>query len=159
MKKVILGSLSNTIESIHFELQWNFVYKIRGTEMTKVESGNWNNMPWQSFDEGIARKMLAMDAKYANIAINKIDNNQVFEAHSHKDQEQILMILQGECVVYIEDTPHEMTAGSWIAVPEGVEHSMEVSDSPEPLINMDVFSPIREEYNEAYKEFIDGQSS
>lgn len=127
--------------------------------MKKIESGNWNNVPWQTFDGGLSRKMLAMEAQYANIAINKLENNTTFPAHAHENQEQILIILQGECVVYIEDERYELSAGSWIAVPEGVKHSMEVYDSPEPLINMDVFSPIREEYNDIYKEFLENETT
>lgn len=122
--------------------------------MTEIQYGNWNNMPWQYFAEGMTRKMIGTEAKYANIAINKIHNNSAKKPHSHENQEQIIMILQGECDVYLDGSPYRMSTGSWIAIPEGVEHYMDVYDSPEPVINMNVFSPIREDYNESYREFI-----
>ena len=123
--------------------------------MTKIDYGNLDNLPWQFVREGITRKVFGMGAENINATINKVENGNEKNPHTHEENEQIALILEGECDYYVNGIPYRMTKGSWITVPAGVEHYIHVYDSPVPVLNMDIFYPLREEYNESYGKFIE----
>ena len=64
--------------------------------------------------------------------------------HSHPF-EQLAYIVSGRMKFVIGDDVFEAAAGSMIRIPPNIEHYGEpIGD--EPVLNLDVFSPIREDY-------------
>ena len=61
--------------------------------------------------------------------------------HRHP-HEQLTYIIEGTGRFFIGDEVVEMAAGDLILVPPDVPHGLEVT-SKEPVLNLDVFSPIR----------------
>ena len=64
--------------------------------------------------------------------------------HSHPF-EQIAVIVQGTARFHIGDKTYDAGPGSMIRIPPDVEHWAEVIGD-EPVMNLDVFNPIREDY-------------
>ncbi len=64
--------------------------------------------------------------------------------HSHR-HEQITYILQGECEFTLGDETVRMGKGDVILVPPNVLHAMRPLGE-ETILNLDIFSPIREDY-------------
>lgn len=65
-------------------------------------------------------------------------------AHSHP-HEQIVIIASGRCEMIVGDEVHPMGPGDIIYIPGGVVHDIRIIGD-EPVVNYDVFSPIREDY-------------
>jgi quercetin dioxygenase-like cupin family protein len=126
--------------------------------MAKVESGNWNQLPWQVVREGITRVVFGTGADNINCTINRVDNGNEVNPHTHEKNEQIALVLEGECDYYVKGIAYRLTAGSWVTVPAGVEHYIHVYDSPVPCMQMDIFYPLRPEYNESYSKFLEEQN-
>ncbi|OZV10290.1 cupin [Tissierella sp. P1] len=126
--------------------------------MARIESGNWNNLPWQEVREGITRVVFGMGADNINCTINKVDNGNEVRPHAHPDNEQIALVIEGECDYYVDGTPYRLTPRSWVTVPKGVEHYIHVYDSPVPCMQIDIFYPLRPEYNESYSKFLEEEN-
>ncbi len=126
--------------------------------MARIESGNWSNLPWQEVREGITRVVFGMGADNINCTINKVNNGNEVRPHTHPDNEQIALVIEGECDYYVDGTPYRLTPGSWVTVPAGVEHYIHVYDSSVPCMQMDIFYPLRPEYNESYSKFLEEEN-
>jgi len=122
--------------------------------MKKFDYGNLNNLPWQPVSEGASRKIFGMGSENINCQVAKIENGVKTPPHVHENNDQIAVITAGECDYYVDGKPYHMAEGSWITVPAGVEHYIHVYDSSVPVHNLDIFNPLREEYNQDYREFI-----
>ena len=61
-------------------------------------------------------------------------------AHVH---EQVLNLLEGEFELVLDGTPHRLTAGDVLVIPSNVPHSGKAHTDCRIL---DVFSPVREDY-------------
>lgn len=122
--------------------------------LDKVDYGNVHEVPYRQLRKGINQAVFAMSAENMNITYNTVENGNELNPHTHDDHEQIAWILQGECDYYVDGEPFRMKAGSWVVVPKGVEHYIHVYDSPETVVNVDIFNPGREDYNEIYSKFL-----
>jgi quercetin dioxygenase-like cupin family protein len=122
--------------------------------MTTVASGNWNTSPWEPVREGITRVVFAMEADSVCCTIGRVENGNEVKPHRHPN-EQVALVLEGECDYYVDGVPYRLTPGSWVTVPSNVEHYIHVYDSPVPCMQMDIFTPDRPEYTEAYSKFLD----
>ena len=125
--------------------------------LENVDFGNINEIPYRLLRPGIDQAVFAMSGDGVNVTVNRVDNGNDLRPHMHDDHQQIAWILQGECDYYVDGEPFRMKAGSWVVVPKGVEHYIHVYDSPETVVNVDIFSPAREDYNEAYSQFLKEQ--
>jgi quercetin dioxygenase-like cupin family protein len=67
----------------------------------------------------------------------------VVPPHSHP-HEQAGMVIEGELAFTIGDETGTVKAGEIFIIPGGVQHSVKVGDQPARVL--DVFSPVREEY-------------
>lgn len=123
--------------------------------MSTIESGNWNELPYQELREGVGRIIFGTGADDVTFQLGKIDNGNEVKPHVHEEFDQIAIILEGECDYYVDGKAHRMTPGSWVTVPKGNEHYIHVYDSSKPVINLDVFTPLRKEYDDAYTEFLE----
>lgn len=121
--------------------------------MSKIESGNWNESLWEPLRSGIERVVLATGADSMSCTIGRVQNGHEVRPHSHPN-EQIALVVEGECDYYVDGKPYRLTAGSWVTVPAGVEHYIHVYDSPVPCLQMDIFTPARPEYTAAYQTFV-----
>lgn len=121
--------------------------------MSKIESGNWNQSLWEPLRPGIERVVFGIGADLTSCSIAKVDNGHEVRPHSHPN-EQVALVLEGECDYYVDGKPYRLTPGSWVTVPAGVEHYIHVYDSPVPCLQMDIFAPSRPEYAETYQKFV-----
>ncbi|GAB6107805.1 cupin domain-containing protein [Fusibacter bizertensis] len=121
--------------------------------MSKIASGNWNQAPWQVLRPGVERVIFAMEADGVCCQIGRVENDNEIRPHSHEN-EQIALVLEGECDYYVDGTPYKLTPGSWVTVPANVEHYIHVHDSAVPCIQMDIFTPDRPEFTESYTAFV-----
>ena len=119
--------------------------------MEKYTSGNWNELKWQFFRPGMQRKIFT--GKQATMMVSEFRNGHTTNPHKHPN-EQIAMILEGECDYYVGGVKHRLTPGSYVVVPPDVEHYIHVHDSSVPCINLDVFTPYRDEYVKNYEAFL-----
>lgn len=119
----------------------------------KTDHGNWNEAKWEPLREGMKRIVFGMAAKGMSSTITEVLNGHETRPHIHPN-EQIALILQGTCDYYVGGTPHAMKPGSWIVVPPNVEHYIHAYDSKEPVLNLDIFTPMRPEYTEGYSAFL-----
>ncbi len=126
--------------------------------MARVESGNWSNLPWQELRKGITRVVFGMGADNINCTVNRVENGNELNPHKHPVNEQIALVIEGECDYYVDGVCYRLTPGSWVTVPADVEHYIHVYDSPVPCMQMDIFYPLRAEYNESYSKFLEDQN-
>lgn len=122
----------------------------------KVETGNWNDGPWQPIREKMERVVFAMGCDSMSCTIGRIENGHVPGPHKHPI-DQIALVIEGECDYYVDGVPYRLVPGSWVTVPADVEHYIHVYDSPVPCLQMDIFWPNRAEYSESYSKFVEEQ--
>jgi quercetin dioxygenase-like cupin family protein len=82
-----------------------------------------------------AEKMLA--------ALVDLDANVHLPRHTHP-HEQLGIVIEGQIEFTVEDQVQVLGPGEVYVIPGGVEHEARTFD--EPVKVMDVFSPVREEY-------------
>jgi quercetin dioxygenase-like cupin family protein len=92
--------------------------------------------------EGVDRR--AFSGKSCMLVMNTIEPFAQPALHSHP-HEQITYILQGECDFTLGDEIFRMAKGDVVLVPPGVRHTLRPVGK-ETILNLDVFSPVREDY-------------
>lgn len=92
--------------------------------------------------EGVDRR--AFTGKNCMLVLNTIESHAKPALHSHP-HEQITYIVQGVCDFVLGGETVRMAKGDVILVPPGVPHTLRPIGS-ETILNMDVFSPVREDY-------------
>ncbi len=110
---------------------------------------NWNDIAREDVRRGIQRAGLGGEGIVCQFAW--IEPGAELRPHQH-DHEQIVLILEGECIYHVGGVPHACRAGSFVRVPPYTEHYIEVSGSS-PVVNLDIFAPVPE----AYRHLLDHQ--
>lgn len=105
-------------------------------------NSNWNEIEWKYVREGVKRK--AFTGEGATVALNMLDPDHEPKPHKHK-YEQIVYIIQGTCIFHIEEKTYELKEGGLLVIPSNLIHYIEVTSNI-PVLNMDIFTPKREEY-------------
>ena len=128
--------------------------------MAKIQSGNWNDLPWMpNHKKDVDGKVLCYEKCFAfecaNIMINmgKMYNGMPIGEHSHP-HEQRATCLEGEVDYYVDGVPYRLTPGSWVNVPPHYPHYAHVYRSQGPCVQMDVFTPTRKSSSDRYKQFL-----
>jgi len=103
---------------------------------------NWNDLPREKVRPGVER--CAFSGDNAITVFNWIEPGNEVRPHRHTF-EQLVYILQGEARYHVGDEVFECRAGSMLRVPPGQTHFIEVVGQ-ETVVNMDLFSPIRDDY-------------
>ena len=103
---------------------------------------NWGNLKKTKAREGVFRSVVS--GQKVMMVMNEIQPSAEPFPHSHS-QEQILHITKGRAEVGVGDKTWILGPGDVIVVPPNVPHVLKVVGN-EPVINIDVFSPIREDY-------------
>jgi quercetin dioxygenase-like cupin family protein len=124
--------------------------------MSGIGNGNFYESKWEPLRGGIERVVFAMEADSMSCTLGKIENGHEKKPHTHPN-EQVAMVLEGECDYYVDGVPYRLKPGGWVTVPPNVEHYIHVYDSPVPCLQLDIFTPHREEYTESYTKFISGK--
>lgn len=103
---------------------------------------NWKDLKEVVIREGVSRK--AFTGEGATIAINTLAPGHEPRPHSHIF-EQIVYILQGKVIFHVGEEEVILEEGGLLVVPPNVIHYAEVVGD-ETVLNLDVFTPKREEY-------------
>ncbi len=103
---------------------------------------NWDSLDRETVRQGVERAGFRGDDVL--LVMNWLQPGMEVRPHSHPF-EQVVYIVQGRIRFHVGDEVHEGGPGSLIRIPPNVEHYGEpIGD--EPVLNLDVFSPIREDY-------------
>jgi quercetin dioxygenase-like cupin family protein len=103
---------------------------------------NWDSLPGVAPRQGVVRKVFA--GKNSMLTLNEIKAGTTPNLHSHPE-EQLTYILSGEAEFVLGEEVLKLRAGDLLLVPPNVPHSLKVIGH-ETVLNMDVFSPIRQDY-------------
>jgi quercetin dioxygenase-like cupin family protein len=108
----------------------------------KARLYNWDTLPKEVVRPGVSRSGFRGDDVL--MVMNWLEPGMEVNPHSHPC-EQVVYIVQGQMRFHIDGDVIEGGPGSLIRIPPDVEHYGEpIGD--EPVLNLDVFSPIREDY-------------
>lgn len=92
--------------------------------------------------EGVSRRAFA--GERCMLVLNQIEPHARPAPHSHP-HEQITYILEGECDFTLGEKTVRMRPGDVILVPPDARHALRPVGT-ETVLNLDVFSPVREDY-------------
>lgn len=127
-------------------------------DFSSIDHGNWGDWSgtdpeWEEIRKGITRVVFAMSAKTMSATIGAIVDGHETKPHSHPN-EQIAIFLQGTCDYYVDGKPVRCKPGSWLVIPPNVEHYIHVTNTEKPVLNLDIFTPVRPEYTETYQKYL-----
>jgi len=107
-----------------------------------VHKVDWNKLPWTPVRDGVERK--AFSGEGATVALHRLMPGHEPKPHSHP-HEQIAYIISGTMRFHVGNESHLIGPGGLLVIPPNVMHWGEVIGE-EPVMNLDVFSPQRPEY-------------
>jgi len=108
----------------------------------KARLYTWDELPKEVVRKGVER--CGFRGEDVLMVMNWLTPGMEVNPHSHPF-EQIAYIVQGRMKFVVGDDVFEVGPGSVIRIPPNVEHCGEpIGD--EVVLNLDVFSPIREDY-------------
>jgi quercetin dioxygenase-like cupin family protein len=107
-----------------------------------INAANWNGIPWEEVRKGVKRKVFTGEG--ATLSLNHLEAGHDPKPHSHR-HEQIVFIISGECEFHVGKEVFPLNDGGLLYIPPNIEHYIVVKGS-KPVINLDVFSPKREDY-------------
>jgi quercetin dioxygenase-like cupin family protein len=108
----------------------------------KAKLYQWDTLPKEVVRPGVERAGFSGDNVL--MVMNWLEPGMETQPHSHLF-EQLAYVVSGRMKFVVGDEVFEAAAGSMIRIPPNIEHYGEpIGD--EPVLNLDVFSPIREDY-------------
>lgn len=120
----------------------------------KTQHYHWDELPKEAVRAGVTRAGFRGDDVL--LVMNWLEPGMQTNPHRHPF-EQIVYVVQGRMRFVVGDEVIEADAGSVIRVPPDVLHYGEpIGD--QPVLNLDVFSPFRQDYGHlvAYQPALDG---
>ncbi len=112
---------------------------------------SWDEVPEERLQEDISRKIISGErVMAAHVFLRK---GAVVPLHSHKS-EQMTYILEGLLELTLPDGVFRVGRGQVLVIPSNVEHS---AVALEDTIDMDVFSPIREDWLTGEDHYLRGE--
>ena len=103
---------------------------------------NWANMNRVRGGEGITRRVFS--GEKCMMVVNEILPSARPSLHHHP-HEQLTYIIKGSAEFILGDEVISLGEDDVVLVPPNVPHQLKVT-STEPVLNLDVFAPIREDY-------------
>ena len=103
---------------------------------------DWSTIPWTPVRHGVERK--AFSGEGATVALHRLLPKHEPRPHSHT-YEQIVYIIAGQIRFHVGDESVTLGPGGLLQIPSDVMHWGEVVGD-EPVLNLDIFTPVREEY-------------
>ncbi len=121
------------------------------TTLSSSSSAAANSFTQQTTGNMLSLPGVVAPSDYDNIHINKLDSDEhastyvIFikkqvPLHQHKTHTEIVYILDGEGVMTLGKEQYPVSAGSYIHVPEGTPHSVQVT-SNKPLKVLSIQTP------------------
>ena len=107
-----------------------------------MKAVRWNEIPDEEVRPGVRRR--GFGTSQVMLVMNECQPGMEVRPHSH-EFDQIAMIVSGTAVDHVGDVHNEVGPGSIMLIPAGVEHYIEPTGT-EPVMNLDVFAPAREDY-------------
>jgi quercetin dioxygenase-like cupin family protein len=107
-----------------------------------MKAVRWEEIPDEDVRPGVRRR--AIGTSDVLLVMNECRPGMDVRPHSH-DFDQLALIISGEAIYHVGDDHNEVSPGSVMLVPAGVEHYIEPTGS-EPVLNLDVFAPARQDY-------------
>lgn len=111
-------------------------------ESGKAQAYRWEDLPREDVRPGVSRA--GFRGNDTMMVMNWLEPGMTVSPHSHA-AEQLAMVVKGRMRFFIGDDTVEVGAGGIVRIPPNVEHCGEVVGD-EPVLNLDVFSPLREDY-------------
>jgi mannose-6-phosphate isomerase-like protein (cupin superfamily) len=106
-------------------------------------SGSIADLPREQLLElGLSRSAVRTDD--ALVVFNWLTPPAGVPLHDHPF-DQLSLILEGECVMRVDEDEHPLSAGAFLYIPAGASHGLQTVGSA-PVFNIDVFAPAREDY-------------
>ena len=106
-------------------------------------SGAFADLPRELLPElSLSRSAVRTDGGL--VVFNWVEPPTTLPLHDHPF-DQLALILAGRCVMRIDTEEHPLGPGEFVYIPAGASHGLEAVGS-EPVLNVDVFSPAREDY-------------
>jgi quercetin dioxygenase-like cupin family protein len=106
-------------------------------------SGAFADLPRELLPElSLSRSAVRTDG--ALVVFNWVDPPATLPLHDHPF-DQLALILAGRGVMRVDEEEHPLGPGGFVYIPAGARHGLEAVGS-EPVLNVDVFSPAREDY-------------
>ena len=122
--------------------------------MSKIENSNWNSIPFRPLRAGMKQATIAMGADDVTLTVTLVEAGHETRPHSHPE-EQVALVLQGECDYWVDGVAYHLTPGGYVVVPGGVQHYIEVKDQELPCLQMDIFGTPRPEFKKLYTEYLE----
>lgn len=107
-----------------------------------MKSYNWDDLSWEEVRPGVRRK--GFRSGNALLVLNELRPGMETRPHSHPF-EQLVYIVQGHVRMTVAEEIHDLGPGGLCVIPPDVTHFADVSGD-QPALNLDVFSPVREDY-------------
>ncbi len=107
-----------------------------------IKRGNWKDIKGFQARPGAIRRVFS--GEKSMMVLNEIQPFAKTDIHSHP-HEQIVYIVEGNCDFYYDKEVFPMGPGDLVVVPPNVPHTVKVKGD-KPVLNLDVFTPIREDY-------------
>jgi quercetin dioxygenase-like cupin family protein len=108
----------------------------------KIEHYDWDALPKEVVRRGVTRAGFRGDDVL--LVMNWLEPGMQVNPHRHPF-EQLVYIVRGKMRFVVGDEVIVASAGSVMRIPPNVEHYGEPIGE-EPVLNLDVFSPVREDY-------------
>lgn len=118
----------------------------------KVLVGNWleetGDLEWSQTSP--RSRKFGIPGTDCTVAVNYITitpGAEMKERPMHKhEHEQIMLILEGDGEVVVEGERYPMRDGSYCVIPPNVLHKYDAANATKNIINIDIFTPTREEF-------------
>lgn len=114
----------------------------QGVAYIVMKAYNWDELPWEDVRPGVRRK--GFRSANALMVLNELQPGMEARPHHHPF-EQLAYILKGRVRFTVGETVHELGPGGLCVIPPDVTHFADVLGE-EPALNLDIFSPVREDY-------------
>lgn len=112
------------------------------SEKLSVPVRNWNDLARESVRPGVSRA--AFRGEDVLMVMNWLEPGMEVRPHSHPF-EQVVYVVKGRMRFVIGGEERVVEEGGLVRIPPDIEHCGEPLGS-ETVMNLDVFSPIREDY-------------
>lgn len=110
--------------------------------MGAAKAYRWEDLPREHVRPGVSRA--GFRGNDVMMCMNWLQPGMEVRPHSHP-QEQLVMVVKGRMRFFIGEDTVEVPEGGVVRIPPDVVHCGEVVGE-EPVLNLDVFSPLREDY-------------
>jgi quercetin dioxygenase-like cupin family protein len=107
--------------------------------ITHIHGGNWIEHP--RFRNIFLKSLISsQDNPLANVNTVRVPPGGLINDHSHGAQVETIFVIQGEAVLHFHGEDHAFNAGSIVAMPAGIPHSLR-NDSDDDVYLLTFFTP------------------